>query len=360
MRNLAKKNTVTLNLLLIAAFLLTGCAGSGDAPKKIGVLMPSKNESRWVQDSDNITRQLQAKGYHAYIKNAENNVEKQISQVEALVNDGCAVLVIAAVDGSGLADALKKAAKKKVKIIAYDRLLLDTPNVDYFASFDSFKVGAMQGGYIEKALGLENNAGPFNIEIFAGSPDDSNSQLLYDGAMSVLLPYIDAGRLVIASGETEACEVSIKGWDWLAAQARMERLLVDYYSGGRKLHAVLSPNDGLAIGIINALKGNGYGHGENFPLLTGQDCAQENVIAMLNGEQSMSVFKDTRILADRTVRMIDDLLLGKPAEINDDKTYYNGVKIVPAYMCIPIYADSENYKLVLVDSGYYDEADLKP
>jgi putative multiple sugar transport system substrate-binding protein len=231
--------------------------------------------------------------------------------------------------------------------------------VDYYATFDSYEVGAMQGGYIEETLGLENNGGPFTIEIFAGSPDDNNSKFLYDGAMGALRPYIDDGRLIVGSGEIDAAEVSIKGWDWKTAQDRMERLLDDHYADGKTLHAILSPNDGLAIGIINALKKNGYGNGKTYPLLTGQDCALENVVAMLNGEQSMSVFKDTRILADRTVRMIDDLLLGKPAEVNDDTSCDNGVKIVPAYMCKPIFADGGNYKHVLIDSGYYDEADLK-
>ena len=347
----------------IAVFgaLLQGCGVSGiggEPVKKIGVLMPSKNESRWDQDSGSIISQLQAKGYIVEMKNAEDDVEVQISQIKKMIDDGCAVLVIAPIDGSKLKDALQLAADKKIKTISYDRLILDTPNIDYYATFDNFEVGVMQGAYLEEAMGLKNNPGPFNIEIFAGSPDDNNSRFFYDGAISVLKPYIDSGKLVVRSGELDTSLTSIQGWKWETAQERMAKLLAEHYSDGAVLNAVLSPNDGLAIGIINALKAAGYGNGKDFPFLTGQDCAKENIIAMLNGEQSMSVFKDTRTLADRTVRMIDDLLLGKTTEINDEKTYHNGVKIVPTYMCKPVYADRDNYKRVLIDSGYYEESDF--
>jgi putative multiple sugar transport system substrate-binding protein len=341
-----------------AGLLLQGCAGTGSEVKRIGVLMPSRIESRWDQDSDSIMRQLQAKGYQVVMKNAEDSVETQISQIEAMINDGCAVLVIAAIDGTKLKDVLQTAADRGIKVISYDRLLLDTPNVDYYATFDNFEVGVMQGRYLEETLSLKEGKGPFNIEIFAGSPDDNNSRFFYDGAMSILTPYIESGKLVVRSGQIDTSVTSIQGWKWETAQERMAKLLEAYYKDGAELHAILSPNDGLAIGIINALKEVGYGDYKVFPLLTGQDCAKENVIAMLYGEQSMSVFKDTRTLADRTVRMIDDLLLGKAAEINDTETYHNGMKFVPTYMCKPVYADRDNYKRVLIDSGYYNESDL--
>ena len=355
---IAFKGVTLLICLACVVSLLSACSEMNEKAKKIGVLMPSKKETRWDQDSQSIMKQLQAKGYYVYMKNAEDSVETQISQIETMIGDGCAVLVIAAIDGTKLNDVLQKAANKRIKIIAYDRLIMDTPYVDYYATFDNFEVGVMQGRYIEETLNLESEQGPFNIEIFVGSPDDNNSKFFYDGAMSILRPYIDDGKLVVRSGQIETDVTSILSWKWETAMERMTKLLADYYTGGAELHAVLSPNDGLAIGIIKALKEGGYGGTVAFPLLTGQDCAKENVKAMLAGEQSMSVFKDTRTLADRTARMIDDLLLDKSTEINDAKTYHNGVKVVPTYMCKPVYADRDNYMRILIDSGYYDEADL--
>ena len=353
-----------LMTLILSVFPACGSSGS----KKIGVSMPSKTETRWAQDSDNIMRQLQAKGYEVDMRNAGGDVNTQIDQIQSMIDGGCAVLLIAAIDGSKLTDALQKAAAKHVKVIAYDRLIRDTPNVDYYATFDNFEVGVIQGGFLEDALNLKNGGGPYNIEIFAGDPADNNSQFFYDGAMSVLRPYLDSGELVALSGQTEFDDVSTPGWDATAAQDRMTELLNDYYADGAKLDAVLSPNDGLdlnfsadgeQIGIITALKNAGYGgDGKPFPLLTGQDGVKENVVAILDGEQSMTVFKDTRMLAERTVTMIDDIMVKKKTEVNDTKTYDNGVKIVPAYVCAPLLVDKDNYKNVLIDSGYYKQSDL--
>jgi len=360
MKKVARFLAVLLCLLCVMPALF-GCGGGGgdSDSQKIGVLMPSKNESRWEQDSDSIMRQLQAKGYQVDMQNAEDDIDRQIEQAQTMVDNDYAVLVIAAIDGTKLKDVLQNAADKGIKIISYDRLIMDTPNVDYYVTFDNFEVGVMQGTFIADKLDLDNNPGPYNIEIFAGSPDDNNSNFFYDGAMSILTPYIDDGKLVVQSGEVSKEQTSIQGWKWETAQERMTQLLNDYYSGGTEIDAILSPNDGLAIGIINALKEKGFGDGKDFPILTGQDCAKENVIAIINGEQSMSVFKDTRTLADRTVRMIDDLLIKGTTEVNDEETYDNGVKIVPTYICKPVYVDINNYRQVLIDSGYYDEADLQ-
>jgi len=345
--------------IILSLFFAVGC-GNGGEGQKIGIFMPTKNEPRWAQDSDSLMRQLQAKGYQTEIKNAEGNVEEQIKQIETMIENGCDILVIAAIDGSKLTEVLQKAADKKIKVIAYDRLIMDTPNVDYYVTFDNFEVGRLQGENIETVLDLKNSGGPFYIEIFAGALTDNNAFFFYDGAMSVLKPYIDGGKLIVKSGQTAIEDTTILEWLGSNAKIRMLKLLKDYYSDGTKLSAVLSPNDGLAIGIIEALKESGFGGGDKpFPALTGQDGNIANVQAILNGEQSMTVFKDTRTLADRTFRMIDDILLKKSPETNDSKTYDNNIKTVPTYMCRPVLVTKDNYKNVLIDSGYYDSSDFQ-
>ncbi len=326
----------------------------------IGVAMPTQSLQRWNQDGANMKKELEAKGYKVDLQYANNDVNTQIQQIENMIVKGSKVVVIAAIDGSALSDVLKKAADSGVKVIAYDRLIMKTPNVDYYATFDNFKVGVIQGQYIETKLGLKDGKGPFNIELFGGSPDDNNANYFFDGAYSILKPYIDSGKLVVTSGQKDFAKIAIQGWDSAKAQARMDNLITANYAGGKKLDAVLSPNDSLAIGIVASLKNAGFGSGDKpYPIITGQDCDKPNVIAMINGQQSMSIFKDTRTLASKVVEMVDALLQGKEAPVNDTKTYNNESKVVPSFLCDPVYADKDNYKQILVDSGYYKEADLK-
>ncbi|MDP4089163.1 MAG: sugar ABC transporter substrate-binding protein [Bacillota bacterium] len=339
----------------------TGDAGkSGSGDKLIGVAMPTQSLQRWNQDGDNMKKQLEAKGYKVELQFANNEVNTQVQQVQNMITKGCKVLVIAAIDGSALTNVLKTAADNKVKVIAYDRLIMKTPNVDYYASFDNFKVGVTQGQYIETKLGLKDGKGPFNMEVFGGSPDDNNATFFYNGAMSILKPYIDNGKLNVVSGQKDFNTVAIMSWKSETAQARMDNLVTANYAGGKKLDVVLSPNDSLAIGIVASLKNHGYGTADKpYPVLTGQDCDKPNVKAMIAGQQSMSIFKDTRTLASKVVEMVDAILQGKEAPTNDTKTYNNDVKVVPSFLCDPVYADATNYKKILIDSGYYTEADLK-
>lgn len=326
----------------------------------IGVAMPTQSLQRWNQDGANMKKELEAKGYKVDLQYANNDVNTQIQQIENMIVKGSKVVVIAAVDCSALTDVLKKAADNGVKVIAYDRLIMKTPNVDYYATFDNFKVGVIQGQYIETKLGLKDGKGPFNIELFGGSPDDNNANYFFDGAYSILKPYIESGKLVVTSGQKDFAKISIQSWDSAKAQARMDNLITANYAGGKKLDAILSPNDSLAVGIVASLKNAGYGSSDKpYPIITGQDCDKPNIIAMINGKQSMSVFKDTRTLASKVVEMIDSLLNGKEAPVNDNKTYDNGSKVVPSFLCDPVYADKDNYKKILVDSGYYKESDLK-
>jgi putative multiple sugar transport system substrate-binding protein len=353
------KKLVSLLLIVVLALSFVGCKKSS-SDNLIGVAMPTQSLQRWNQDGANMKAQLEKKGYQVDLQYANNDVNTQIQQLENMITKGCKVLVIASIDGSALTDVLAKAAENDIKVIAYDRLIMNSENVDYYATFDNFKVGVIQGEYIEEKLGLKEGNGPFNIELFAGSPDDNNALFFNGGAMSILQPYIDNGKLVVPSKQTEFTTIAIQGWTSSTAQARMDNLITANYAGGKKLDAVLSPNDSLAIGIVTSLKNAGYGTAAKpYPVITGQDCDKPNVIAMINGEQSMSIFKDTRTLAAQVVEMVEAIVEGKEAPVNDTKTYDNGVKIVPSFLCDPVYADADNYKELLIDSGYYKESDLK-
>jgi putative multiple sugar transport system substrate-binding protein len=353
------KKLVSLLLIVVLALSFVGCKKSS-SDNLIGVAMPTQSLQRWNQDGANMKAQLEKEGYQVDLQYANNDVNTQIQQLENMITKGCKVLVIASIDGSALTDVLAKAAENDIKVIAYDRLIMNSENVDYYATFDNFKVGVIQGEYIEEKLGLKEGNGPFNIELFAGSPDDNNALFFNGGAMSILQPYIDNGKLVVPSKQTEFTTIAIQGWTSSTAQARMDNLITANYAGGKKLDAVLSPNDSLAIGIVTSLKNAGYGTAAKpYPVITGQDCDKPNVIAMINGEQSMSIFKDTRTLAAQVVEMVEAIVEGKEAPVNDTKTYDNGVKIVPSFLCDPVYADADNYKELLIDSGYYKESDLK-
>lgn len=340
---------MTLALGLMSIPQLASAADKGP----IGISMPTKSSARWIADGDNIVKTLQSKGYQTNLQYAEDDIPNQLAQVENMITKGVKVLVIAAIDGTTLSDALQKAANSGIKVIAYDRLIRNSPNVDYYATFDNFQVGVLQAQSIEKELGLKEGKGPFNIELFGGSPDDNNAYFFYDGAMSVLQPYIDSGKLVVRSGQMGMKTVGTLRWDGAVAQARMDNLLSAHYTD-KHVDAVLSPYDGLSIGILSSLKGVGYGTPDlPMPVVTGQDAEVPSVKSIIAHEQRSTIFKDTRDLAKVTANMVDALLSGSKPEINDTKTYTNGVKVVPAYLLKPVSVDISNYKTVLIDSGYY-------
>jgi putative multiple sugar transport system substrate-binding protein len=345
----------TLSAAALAAFAFAGPALAQTKPT-VGVAMPTKASARWIADGDNMVKVLKERGYGTDLQYAEDDIPNQLSQIENMVTKGAKVLVIASIDGTTLSDVLAQAKAKGITIIAYDRLIRDTPNVDYYATFDNFQVGVLQAQSIEKALGLKEGKGPFNIELFGGSPDDNNAYFFYDGAMSVLKPYIDSGKLVVASGQMGMNKVSTLRWDGATAQARMDNLLSAFYTN-KKLNAVLSPYDGLSIGILSSLKGVGYGSGDMpMPIVTGQDAEVPSIKSMLRGEQYSTIFKDTRELAKVTVDMVDAALSGKTVEVNDTKTYNNGRKVVPSYLLKPVAVDKSNWEKILLDSGYYKKS----
>jgi len=325
----------------------------------VAISMPTKSSARWIADGSNMVKYFEEKGYKTDLQYAEDDIPNQLAQIENMVTKGPKVLVIAAIDGTTLSNVLQKAADSGIKVIAYDRLIRGSKNVDYYATFDNFQVGVLQAQYIETALGLKQGKGPFNIELFGGSPDDNNAFFFYNGAMSVLKPYIDSGKLVVRSKQLGMDKVSTLRWDGAVAQARMDNLLSAFYTNSH-VDAVLSPYDGLSIGIISSLKGVGYGSGQSpMPVVTGQDAEVPSIKSILKKEQTSTVFKDTRELAKVTVNMVDALMAGKQPEVNDTKTYDNGVKVVPAYLLKPVTVDAANWKPVLVESGYYKESQIR-
>lgn len=353
-----KKAVLTL-LMISLVMLLAACSSKGSGGHYVGISMPTKSSERWVHDGDNMKKEFEALGYKVDLQYAEDIIENQLSQIENMITKGVDVLVIAAIDGESLTTVLDKAAKQKIKVIAYDRLIRKSEHVSYYATFDNFKVGVLQASYIEEALGLKDGKGPFNIELFAGSPDDNNAYFFFDGAMSVLQPYIDAGTLVVKSTQTNFEQVATLRWDGATAQARMDNLLSANYTSDR-VDAVLSPYDGISIGVISSLKGVGYGSADKpMPVITGQDAEVASVKSIIAGEQTSTIFKDTRELAKKAVSMADAVLKGEEPEVNDTTTYDNGVKVVPSYLLEPVSVDKSNYESVLIGSGYYTADQLK-
>src|SRR3954452_9588397 len=338
----------TFALVAAAVAWVAGAPAQAQDKGTVGVSMPTKSSARWISDGDSMVRSLKEKGYKADLQYAEDDIPNQLAQVENMITKKVKVLVIAAIDGTTLSNALQKAADSGIKVIAYDRLIRGSKNVDYYNTFDNFQVGVLQAGSIVDKLGLKQGKGPFNIELFGGSPDDNNAFFFYDGAMSVLKPYIDSGKLVVRSKQMGMDKVGTLRWDGAVAQSRMDNLLSAFY-GKDKVHAVLSPYDGLSIGILSSLKGVGYCTPQQAcPVVSGQDAEVQSVKSILRGEQSSTVFKDTRELAKVTVALVDDVLGVKKPQINDTKTYNNGMKVVPSYLLKPVAVDNSNWKPILI------------
>ncbi len=342
--------------------LLAGCSktkktsgGAGDG-SRIGVAMPTKDLQRWNQDGENMKKELEKAGYEVELQYASNDIATQVSQIETMISNGCKVLVIASIDGDSLGTVLQQAKDAKIPVIAYDRLIMNSDAVSYYATFDNYMVGTKQGQYIEEKLALKEGKGPFNLEIFTGDPGDNNAKFFYNGAMDVLKPYIESGKLVVKSGSKEFADVATADWSTEKAQNRMDAIISSNYNDGTKLDAVLCSNDSTANGVTNAIDSAGW---KEYPIITGQDCDITSVKNMIAGKQSMSIFKDTRKLASKTVEMVQAIVKGTKAPVNDEKTYDNGKGIIPSFLCEPVFADKDNYKELLIDSGYYKEADLK-
>ncbi|SDE28384.1 multiple monosaccharide ABC transporter substrate-binding protein [Glycomyces harbinensis] len=342
------------------AMIASACAsedegGGSGSGKKVGIAMPTKTSERWILDGDNLKASFEDEGYEVTLQYANDVAADQVSQIETMVGQNVDVLVIAAIDNKSLSGVLAQAKDQDITVIAYDRLILDTPDVDYYASFDNTKVGTLQGTYLVEALDLANQAGPFNIELFAGALTDNNAPYFFNGAWAVLEPFVTEGKLVVKSGQTTLEQVATENWDGAIAQERMDNILSNFYNDGSVVDAVLSPFDGISRGIIASLQGSGY---TTMPVITGQDAELESVKYIISGLQAMTVYKDTRLLADTTVDMVLAVLDGKTPDINDEDTYDNGDHVIPAFLLEPVSVDVTNYEVELIDSGYIDAADL--
>jgi len=359
---------LTVTLALAACGGADGGSGSADAggPKTIGVAMPTRSSARWIADGDDLKKQLEGGGYKVDLQYAEDDIPTQASQIDDLIAEGSDVLIIAPIDGRALTTQLAAAKAGGIPVISYDRLIQDSANVAYYAAFDSVKVGVAQATSLLTGMGLLDEsgaatakAGPLNIELFAGSADDNNAGLFFKGAMSILRPLIDKGTLVVRSKQADFQAVATQRWDPATAGARMAGVLTSTYSGGDRVDGVLSPYDGISIAILGAFRGAGYGTpGLPFPIVTGGDADVSSVKSIIAGEQYSTIYKDTRALAKVTVGMADALLKGKKPKVNDTRTYYNGARVVPAYLLPVQVVTLGNYGPVLVDGGLYTAKDL--
>lgn len=364
-----KKRILSVALVAVMALslALTGCGGKksggddGDKAeskgKKVGVAMPTQSSERWIKDGKNMKEKLEKLGYEVDLQYAEDDVQAQVSQIENMIATGANCLVIASIDSSALVNVLKQAKDAEIPVIAYDRLLMDTDAVSYYASFDNKGVGTAIANYIVEKADLENAAEPQTIEFFMGSPDDNNAVLLHEGVMEVLQPYLDNGKLVCKSGRTSFEDTCILRWSQETAQQNCENYLSGFYAD-EDLDIACSAFDGFAYGIKAALEGAGYTDA-NWPLITGQDAEVMAVKNITSGKQTMSIFKDTGLLADKCVTMVEAVLEGTDPEINDTETYDNGKLVVPSYLCTPVAVDKDNYQEIIVDSGYYTEDEIK-
>jgi putative multiple sugar transport system substrate-binding protein len=360
------RRTALASLAAAASLALTASAcgqSSGSSSESspeggtVGIAMPTRASDRWLTDGKSVVKELESQGYKTKLVYGDDDPKAQISQIESLIKQGVEALIIAAIDAKSLNGVLQQAAAADIPVISYDRLILGTTNVDYYVSFDNEMVGRMQAYHIIKKLGLEDGKGPFNIELFAGSPDDNNTKYFFEGSMVLLQPFLDSKQLVVPSGQTRLDQITTLRWDGPTAQKRMSDLLAGWYRS-KKVDAVLSPYDGISRGVLSALKSDGYGSGSGLPVITGQDAEPASVKSIIAGQQSETVYKDVRLLAQAAANMVDDILRGRLPKVNNRRDYNNGVKAVPAYLLQPQSIDKTNYD-VLIRDGYYTADELK-
>lgn len=364
---MSRARTVLAGVATVAlTATLVGCATEADEGRRVGVAMPTTTSLRWIADGENVTAQLEALGHEVDLVYADDDVPTQVAQLEQMVDDGVDALVVGAIDGSALRDVLARAGAAQIPVISYDRLIMGSPDIAYYATFDNLRVGSQQATTLLQGVGvLDGNgqptgeAGPFAVEIFAGSADDNNATVFYDGAMQVLRPYLDSGVLVVPSGQTDFATVATQAWSGDTAAERM-RTLMPRYADGLRLDGILSPYDGISLALLAVTAEAGYGTASQpWPVVTGQDAEVPSVQSIIAGEQYATIYKDTRQLAEVAVSMVDALLRDEEPETNDLTSYDNGVMTVPAYLLSPQVVTGENYQAVLVESGYYTEEELR-
>ena len=364
-----------------AALGLAACGGEGagsggpdpeaePSEQTVGVAMPTQTYERWVADGNNIKEGLEGKGFTVDMQYADDDIPTQQQQIDQMINSGVSVLLIASIDGASLSSQLDAAAAAGIPVIAYDRLLTDNENVDFYVTFDNYTVGVNQANALLYGLGLLDEdfeeaedapEGPLNVELFAGSLDDNNAHLFWQGAIDTLQPYFDDGTLEVLSGQMDIDQAATQRWEQETAQKRMETLLTTHYGSGEELAGVLAPADPLSRGIINALQNRGMGPTieEGLPVVTGQDAEIASIKLIADGVQHSTIFKDTRNLAEQAIVASESILNGEEPEANDTETYDNGVKVVPSYLLDVQMVLQSNYQETMVDSGYYTEEQVE-
>ncbi|MDR1215924.1 MAG: sugar-binding protein [Treponema sp.] len=339
-----------------------GAAQSGASSKGlIGVVMPTRSEERWNKDGNAVREGLEKLGYTVSLQFSDDDIPTQLNQIDNMITNGVKALIIASIDGSSLGTQLANARAAKIPVISYDRLLMQSPNVDYYVSFDNYKVGRQMGQILVNGLNLNSPAKrPINVELFAGSPDDNNSVGFYQGAMDVLKPYMDSGVLAVPSGQIERTVIGTLRWDAAEAQKRMENLLSRYYSGDVVLDGILSPYDPISLSCLEACKAVGYGStaGKPLPLVGGQDCIVASVKSIMSGEQYATVLKDTRSLGAATVELVDKLMNGQTPTGLDTTSYPNGAITVPSLLLDSVIVTKDNVQKDVINSGYHTRAEL--
>ncbi len=392
------KATVGAGLLAASALLLSACggggAGAGNAPAEesgdvevveesagedtancgegmtVGVAMPTQTSERWIADGQAVEDGLKAAGFNVDKQFANDDIPTQTQQIDQMITNGVDVLVIASIDGTALSSQLDAAGAAGIPVVSYDRLIRDNENVNFYVSFDNYLVGVAQGTALLFGLGLVNEdgtpadnppKGPLNIELFAGSPDDNNAGFFFGGAMDTIQPFIDDGTLVVKSGQTNFDQVATLRWSQEAAQKRMEDLLSSTYSDPSELAGVLSPYDGISRGIITALQGAGLGPtiSEGLPIVTGQDAEIASVKLIQDDVQQSTIFKDTRLLAERAVKVVQDLACGNEPEANNTEDYDNGVIVVPSYLLDVVTVYRDNIEHTVIESGYWTAEEVE-
>ncbi|NEG70001.1 substrate-binding domain-containing protein [Bifidobacterium choloepi] len=335
-----------------------------EAGATIGISMPTKSEERWNKDGSNLKEKLEKAGYKVILSYADDKPAQQNSDIENMVNNDAKIIVVAAKDGSAVGPAVEKARDAGATVIAYDRLIMNTDAVDYYATFQLEQVGVLEAEYIIEELGLDSGAaGPFNIELFSGSPDDNNAKYFFKGAWEKLQPYFESGALVCPSNhgggvtkdfsEDDWQKIAVQSWKTETAQTYMESILDSSYSHGEKLDAVLSPYDGISQGVINAIESKRpdmIPGTDSWPVITGQDAMEIAITNIANEKQGETVYKNVDELGDAVYKMIIEIAEGKDVSgINGE--FNNGNIDVPSLLLDPMNITIDNLS-ELVETGY--------
>ena len=329
--------------------------------KTVGIAMPTKSLERWNRDGEYLKAQFEAAGYTVELKYSDNDTNQQNNDIQGMIADKVDLLLIAAIDGNTLSQTLADAKDAGISVIAYDRLIMNTDAVSYYVSFDNYTVGKLQGEFVRDQLKLDSEAGPFNIEFTAGDPADNNAGYFFNGAYDVLKEYIDAGKLNIPSGKVKFEQVATDKWSTDTALENMQNTLASYYSKDEQLDVALCSNDSTALGVAQAISSD-YS-GKNTPIVTGQDGDIANLKNIVDGKQSMTVYKNVSDEAGVTLEVSKAILSGQTPDAGlvssftaeatyDTESYDNGVKVVPSYLLVPYVITKDNLD-VLVDTGLY-------